>query len=122
MAYRNVSVWLEDILMTISKLNEITSTINTADEYEANTLTKLATERGLEIVAEAVRNAIKLNPELPISDYRKIINLRNLINHEYYEINHSKLWIILKQNIPVLEKELKQILEDYERRLELNEL
>ena len=31
-------------------------------------------------------------------------------------------WLIVKNNIPVLEAEVRKILEDYEKRLELNEL
>ncbi len=60
----------------------------------------------------------KYNPILSIS----IIGLRNIINHQYYDIEHDRIWIVIKKNIPILEAEVRKILEDYERRLELNEL
>jgi len=122
MAYRDVSVWLEDVLMAIERIKKHTITVNSYSEYIKSQLIMDATERNLEIIAEAVKNAIKLNPELPISNAFKIISLRNIINHEYYKIENDRIWIIIKKDLPVLEKEIKKILEDFERRLELNEL
>ena len=122
MAYRDVSVWLEDVLMAIERIKKHTITVNSYSEYIKSQLIIDATERNLEIIAEAVKNAIKLNSELPISNASKIIGLRNIINHEYYKIENDRIWIIIKKDLPVLEKEIKKILEDFERRLELNEL
>ncbi len=122
MAYRDVSVWLEDVLMAIERIKKHTITVNSYSEYIKSQLIMDATERNLEIIAEAVKNAIKLNPELPISNASKIIGLRNIINHEYYKIEYDRIWIIIKKDLPILEKEIKKILEDFERRLELNEL
>jgi uncharacterized protein with HEPN domain len=122
MAYRDVSVWLEDILLAIEKIKKHIAGINSYDEYIKSLIIIDATERNLEIIAEALKNAIKLEPELPITDVRKIIGLRNIINHQYYEIEHDRIWTIIKKDLPVLESEVKKILEDYERRLELNEL
>ncbi|MEJ7675331.1 MAG: HepT-like ribonuclease domain-containing protein [Chitinophagaceae bacterium] len=122
MAYRDVSVWLEDVLMAIERIKKHTITVNSYSEYIKSQLIMDATERNLEIIAEAVKNAIKLNSELPISNASKIIGLRNIINHEYYKIEYDRIWIIIKKDLPILEKEIKKILEDFERRLELNEL
>ena len=122
MAYRNVSVWLEDALLSIERIKHHTKDITSVSEFVSNTLVTDATERNLEVIAEAVKNAIHLEPQLPISNYRKIINLRNIISHQYYTVEHTRVWMILKEDIPVLEKEVRAILEDYERRLALNEL
>ncbi len=92
------------------------------NEYIKNLLVIDATERNLEIIAEALKGALRLEPELPISNASKIIGLRNIINHQYYEIEHDRIWTIIKKDLPALEVEVKKILEDYERRLELNEL
>jgi uncharacterized protein with HEPN domain len=122
MAYRDVSVWLEDILMAIEKIESYTKDIESYSKYVSSQITVDATERNLEIIAEALKNAIKLKPDLAISDTKKIIGLRNIINHQYYEVEHDRIWIVIKKNLPVLGTEVRKILEDYERRLELNEL
>jgi len=108
--------------LAIEKIRKHIAGTNSYNEYIKSLLIIDATERNLEIIAEALKNAIRLEPELPISDARKIIGLRNIINHQYYEIEHDRIWTIIKKDLPVLESEVKKILEDYERRLELNEL
>lgn len=122
MAYRNVSVWLEDILLSIERIKQHTKAITSVSDFISNILVIDATERNLIVIAEAVKNAIRLEPQLPISNYRKIINLRNIITHQYYTVEHTRIWMILQEDIPVLEKEVRTILEDYERKMELNEL
>jgi uncharacterized protein with HEPN domain len=122
MAYRSISVWLEDMLMAIRQIEQMTTATNTSQEYSQNKILTLATERSLEIIAEALKNADKQDPELPISNKRRIINLRNLVNHVYYEVDNEKIWTIIKIDLPILREEVIKILEEYEGRLELNEL
>jgi len=122
MAYRSISVWLEDMLMAIRQIEQMTTATNTSQEYSQNKILTLATERSLEIIAEALKNADKQDAELPISNKRRIINLRNLVNHVYYEVDNEKIWTIIKIDLPILREEVIKILEEYEGRLELNEL
>ncbi len=122
MAYRSISVWLEDMLMAIRQIEQMTTATNTSQEYSQNKILTLATERSLEIIAEALKNADKQDPELPISNKRRIINLRNLVNHVYYEVDNEKIWTIIKTDLLILREEVIKILEEYEGRLELNEL
>jgi uncharacterized protein with HEPN domain len=96
--------------------------INSFDEYKSNKTLILATERGLEIIGEALNRVLKSEPHLPISNSRKIVNLRNIIIHQYYEVEYNRVWSIMKNVLPVLEKEIKEILEVYEKKLELKEL
>jgi uncharacterized protein with HEPN domain len=122
MAYRSLPVWLEDMLITIQQIEGMTAVANNYQEYIQNQMLVLATERGLEIIAEALKNADKQEPQLPISNKRKIINLKNIINHVYFEIDNENIWKILKNDLPTLKEEIIKILDDYERKLELNEL
>lgn len=122
MAYRDISVWLEDIVMAIEKIKRYITDIKSFDEYCKSLITIDATERNLEIIAEALKNAVRQEPLLAITDKAKIIGLRNIINHEYYEVEHDRIWVIIKHHLPILELEVRKILEEYERRLDLNEL
>ncbi len=122
MAYRDISVWLEDILISIERIKKHIEGIASYTEFKKNQLVIDATERNLEIIAEALKKAVRLEPELPISQIKKNIGLRNIINHVYYEIQYDKIWVILTKDLLVLESEIKKILEDYERRLQLKEL
>lgn len=122
MAYRDVSVWLEDILKAIENIKQYTAHMQSYSEFTKSRITIDATERNLEIISEALKNAIRLQASLAISNASKVIGLRNIINHQYYEVQYDRIWVIIKSDLLVLEKEIRIILEDYERRLELNEL
>ena len=60
MGYRNISVWLEDIVMAAEKVFLYTKDIKSFSGYVNNFLIRDATERNLEIIAEALKNALKL--------------------------------------------------------------
>ncbi len=122
MKYRNISVWLEDILKAIGEIEKFTTSITSYNQFLEKRIVVLATERGFEIIAEALKRAIQLNPELSISNSKKIIGLRNIINHVYYEIEYDRIWMIIVKDLPILKSEVKKILEEYERKLDLNEL
>ena len=64
MAYRDVSVWLEDILMAIERIQSYTAGVSSYGEYKKSRMLIDATERNLEIIAEALKNAVKLEPNL----------------------------------------------------------
>jgi len=122
MAYRNVSVWLEDVLGSIERIEVYMQGVNSLSNFLSSRITIDATERNLEIISEALKQALRLEPQLPITDAKKIIGLRNIINHEYYEVEYDRIYTIIVKHLPVLKKEIKTILEEYERKLDLNEL
>ena len=122
MKYRNISVWLEDILKAIEEIESFTAGITSYHQFLENRIIVLATERDFEIIAEALKKALQLNAQLIISNSKRIIGLRNIINHEYYEVEYDRIWMIIRKDLPVLKSEVKKILEEYERKLDLNEL
>jgi uncharacterized protein with HEPN domain len=54
----------------------------------------------------------KLDPVLPqkITDYRKIISFRNVLIHGYSEINPSITWDVVEKGLPILWRELDELL------------
>jgi uncharacterized protein with HEPN domain len=91
MAYRDISVWLEDLLISIDRIKKHIAGIVSYSESIKNQLVIDATERNLEIIAETLKNAIRIQPDLPVSETKKIISLRNLINHVYHEIEYDRI-------------------------------
>lgn len=77
--------YLEDINIAIldikSHLENSKST--TFAEFNANLTTKRAIEREFMIIGEALNKALRLNPDIKISDAKKIISLRSKIVHDY---------------------------------------
>jgi len=68
-----------------------------------------ATERNLEIIGEAVRKILEIEPTIEITPVKNIIGLRNLISHAYDSIEPEMIWGIIQNNIPTLSSETLKI-------------
>ena len=107
----NIKAWLFDIL---SSVNEIESyyidTPKTFEVYQNDLKTKRAVERNIEIIGEAMNHILKLDSEIIISNSRKIVDVRNRIIHGYDSVSDDVIWGIVIRNLPVLKKEVEELL------------
>lgn len=71
---------------------------------------KRAIERNLEIIGEAVSRILKFNKDIPISNARNIIGLRNQIIHSYDNISDEYLWGVIVKHLPVLKSEILNLI------------
>jgi uncharacterized protein with HEPN domain len=53
---------------------------------------------------------LKTNPNINISDSRKIVDTRDRIIHGYDVVSDDVIWLIVNRYLPVLEKEIKELL------------
>ena len=74
--------------------------------------TKAAVERKLEIIGEALNRIKKtdINILSNINDWKEIIGFRNVIAHGYDVVDDEIIWDSIKNNIPILLKQLNNIL------------
>jgi uncharacterized protein with HEPN domain len=79
-----VRKYLLDIAQACELLRQFSSG-KTPPDYQGDPLLRSAVERQFEIVGEAVRRAIQLEPDLAarISDAGRIIAFRNRLTHAY---------------------------------------
>lgn len=68
-----------------------------------------AVEKDLEIIGEAIRKIIEIDPEINITSAKNIIGLRNIISHAYDSVEPEMIWGIIQNNIPVLAEEINKI-------------
>lgn len=72
--------------------------------------TRLALERAMEIISEAARRVSERfrgeHGEIP---WKGIIGLRNIIAHEYGELDHNRLYTVVRENVPGLIRALEKI-------------
>jgi uncharacterized protein with HEPN domain len=80
------------------------------DVYKENTLLKRAIERNLEIIGEAINRIIKIEPEFPIINAKKIVGLRNQIIHSYDNISDENIWGIIINHLPALKVEIENLI------------
>ena len=107
--------FLIDIVDCIMDINEFTKGIEFY-EFEKDKMRKLAVERQLEIIGQAA-NKISIDTQNILKNipWPNIIGLRNKLAHDYGEILAERIWIISKNSIQELLKELKEIdeIEEY---------
>jgi uncharacterized protein with HEPN domain len=100
---------LIDIVDCIMDINEFTKEIG-FNEFEKDKMRKLAVERQLEIIGQAA-NKISKDTQNTLENipWPNIIGLRNKLAHDYGEILAERIWIISKNSIQELLKELAKI-------------
>ena len=104
-----IKVWLEDIEKAISEINDFLPEPRNFLEFEKDLKTKRAVERNIEIIGEAMSRILKIEPEIAISDTRKIVDTRNRIIHGYDSVSDDVIWLIAIKYLPVLENEIKEL-------------
>ena len=69
-------------------------------------------ERQFEIIGEAMARLVKLDRTTAerISEHRKIAGFRNALIHGYDSIDDDTSWGVITDKLPVLDRELAQLL------------
>ena len=104
--------YLVDIQSAISNIENYLGEKRIFEEYTANNMLKQAVERNLEIIGEAITRILKIQSGISISDSRRIVNARNKIIHGYDEIEDVTIWAIIINHLPLLKKEVKELLQN----------
>jgi uncharacterized protein with HEPN domain len=50
------------------------------------------------------------NPNIPINNACKIVNLRNYVIHSYDSLSDENIWAIIINNLPELKKDINELL------------
>jgi len=95
---------LFDIKMCIANIISYVGSPQNFNTYDSDTLLQDAVERNLITIGEAINMLMKLNPEIEITNTRRIVNARNKLTHGYDEIENMQIWNIIVIYIPVLKK------------------
>ena len=62
------------------------------------------------LLGEAINRIMKIDPDFPINNAKKIIGLRNQIIHAYDNISNENIWVIVLKHIPLLDNEVNQFI------------
>lgn len=66
------------------------------------------------IVGEAVYELTKEFKESHTeTPWRMIEKMRHILVHDYYQINLDILWIVINEDLPVLEEQIKKYISDF---------
>ena len=107
-----IKTWLYDIVNSIEEIESYFDQSKRFETYVSEIRTKRAVERNIEIIGEAMSRILKENPQIEISNSRKIVDARNKIIHGYDEISDDVIWGIVINHLPLLKKEAEKLLRE----------
>lgn len=108
----DIRIWLNDIERAILEINLFLPQRRDFYEFKSDLKTKRAVERNIEIIGEAMSRILKEESKIEITDARKIVDTRNRIIHGYDTVSDEILWGIVNRSLPILEKEIKGLLQE----------
>jgi uncharacterized protein with HEPN domain len=101
---------LWDMLEAAKKVARFTKGVRRA-EYLADAMMQDAVERNLGVIGEAARRLSQgfkeAHPEIP---WRKIVALRNVLVHEYDEVDQGEIWGLVTRHVPALIEQLTALI------------
>ncbi len=71
-----------------------------------------AVERNIEIIGKAMGKLLVIQPDIQISNSRRIVDARNKIIHGYDEIENVQVWGIIVKSLPILKVEVLQYIKE----------
>ena len=103
---RDFEVYLEDIRQAIGKIQSYTVGL-TRDAFDQDDRTVDAVIRNLQIIGEAAK-AIpdSIRAGYPNVEWKKIAGLRDILAHQYFEVDLDIIWDVLQNKLPELDREL----------------
>ncbi|MEW6113358.1 MAG: HepT-like ribonuclease domain-containing protein, partial [Thermodesulfobacteriota bacterium] len=83
------------------------------NQFQDDARTRLAVERGFEIIGEAARRLSEdFRAEHPEVPWKDIVALRNVISHQYDKVHHETLYLLAVERLPTLVEQLKRLSPD----------
>ena len=114
MSKRDVRLFLHDMLEAIEKTERYTARLS-YEQFEASDMVVDAVVRNLEIVGEAARQIPpNLRERYPAVNWARVVGFRNIVIHEYFDVDREIVWTIATQRLAELRTVLQQMLEDKE--------
>ncbi|MGD9091658.1 MAG: DUF86 domain-containing protein [Anaerolineales bacterium] len=111
---KDVLVYLEDILDAMEKAETFIEGL-TYKQFEADLRTNFAVVRAIEIIGEATKRLpTALRDQYPDIPWKDMAGMRDVIIHGYDNVNLQIVWGVVKQDIPEIKPQIRQILGDSE--------
>ena len=86
------------------------------DHFLKNQEKQYAVMRALEIIGEATKNIPQsFRHKYPDISWREIAGTRDKLIHLYFGINLDLVWKVIREDIPVLKKQIQEVLEAEKR-------
>jgi len=101
MVGKQLNIYFERILESITQIEEYTQWVNEANFLENKLLIDWCLMQ-LQHIGETVVQIGKLDHTFQLLDKDNIIGFRNLVSHQYKAVRSSFIWSIIQHKLPLL--------------------
>jgi uncharacterized protein with HEPN domain len=110
MPFRDIPSRLEDILDAITDVEAFVAG-RSFDDYLADTMLRLATERCVEIISEASRHIpLDMKARHPEVPWQNVADIGNVLRHGYQSIDHRIMWEVVTKHVMPLRDAVEHML------------
>lgn len=107
---KDPKIFLEHILESIEAIEEYAAGISQAEFSKSREKVDAVTRR-IEIIGEATKNLPANFRATAIHiPWKQMTGMRDNLVHEYFGIDYDEVWHTIKEDLPVLKKEIKILL------------
>ena len=111
---RKVEFFLKDILQSISDIEAFVGQMS-KDDFLKDRKTQSAVVRQIEIIGEAIKYLpVELKATYLHVPWKEIAGMRDVIIHEYFGVDTDLVWNAIKNDVPFLEREIKEMIQSTE--------
>ncbi len=105
---------LRDVLEAIERIEKHTG--RGCQAFESDDLIQTYAVHHIQILGEACRSvSAELKQSHPEVPWKKIVGMRHILVHHYFEIDTDLVWSVIENELPTLKRDLAQILGELER-------
>ena len=112
MPKRDIQLFIADMLEAIEKVHRYVSGLD-LERFLKDDLVIDAVVRNLEVIGEAAKHLpSNLRERYTGIDWRRVIGFRNIVIHEYFDVDARIVWTIATQQLQALKEVLQAMLRD----------
>jgi len=104
-----IKTWLSDIKKAIIEINDFLPDKKNFFQFQKDIKPK-GQLKGMLRSSVTANRILKLQPDIKITDIKKIIDTRNRIIHGYDSVSDDIIWATVVKHLPKLEEEITALL------------